>query len=553
MTEDNATKQVNRLSLNWVFTVSLLCIFLVFLFVSGLAYYRLVSVNQILENIAQNETPKILLFDKISTEATSLVFYTEQLAQAKNPPSLRIAQSAATSQLNSVGALIGRGDFPETVLVEFSAINAEIMELIQLVKDKINIESEVQQTEQSMYASFSDFLSESITSDSSNVDLKKTEWGVSFSNLIALSSQVMNTNRIHEINRTKELIANKFEILNSELAKKLPADKKPLANALSRLFKLYVLSGKGLIAQRIMQLRVDGRTRGRGEFTKKLVSDFSRSVGFQTQQLNGQIIRETERTNEFVSQQIHVVGLSTLLALLLLAVIGLILRIRVIERLTLLNQLVLGHLDVDKNEIKLQGNDEITDIAHTFKRFTRTIEQQKQALSVLAMSDGLTGIANRRAFDEELDRQITVAKRLHHPLSVLLIDIDFFKLYNDKYGHIQGDEALKSVAKVLKESLNRNIDFVARYGGEEFVCILPNTDINGAIQVAKRFGTAIANLQIEHKYSDAAPYITVSSGSATLQASELNLHSHADVLVKADKALYQAKEAGRNQARAYSE
>lgn len=553
MTETSSTKQVNRLSLTWVFTVSLIFIFLVFLFVSGLAYYRLLNVNKILENIAQSETPKILLFDKISNDATSLVFYTEQLAQAKNPPSLRIAESGALQQLGFVAELIVQDEFPQSIHMEFNAINSEIKELIQLVDYKIKIEVQIKQTERLLYDSFAKFRSDGIEDTIGQKKLKNTEWGQSFSDLIALSSQIMSISRIHEISRINEIIVKEFNNLNNQLSTKLDTGLKPKAGAFSRLFRLYVLSGKGLIKQRNLQLRVDGRTRGRGEFTKQLVSDFSRSIRFRTQQLNSQILSETERTNNFVSQQIHIVGLSTLLALLLLAVIGMILKSRVIERLTLLNQMVLGHLDVDKNEIRVHGNDEITDIAHTFKRFTLTIEQQKKALSVLAMSDGLTGIANRRSFDEELDRQIKAAKRLNHPLSVLLIDIDFFKLYNDKYGHIQGDEALINVATVLRDSLNRNIDFVARYGGEEFVCILPNTDTNGALKVAKRLRESIKDLNILHQYSSIASHITISSGSATLKPEELNHHSHADILVKADKALYQAKEAGRDQSTFYSD
>lgn len=553
MTYTSSAKQVNRLSLTWVFTVSLVCIFFVFLFVSGLAYYRLLNVNEILENIAQNDTPKILLFDEISNEATALIFYTEQLANAKNPPSLRIAEAGAKQQLNIVKELIAVDEFPQSIRVEFNVIRAELIELIQLVDYKINVESQIKLSEQLLYASFTKFREDGEHHSSEKEKLKNTNWGQSFSNLITLSSQIMSISRIHEISRLNEIISKEFEILNTDLMAKLPVDKRPAAKAFNRLFRLYIMSGRGLIKQRNLQLRIDGRTRGRGEFTKRLVSDFSRFVNFQTQQLNGQIISETERTNKFVSQQIHLVGLSTLLALLLLAVIGMILKLRVIERLTLLNQLVLGHLDVNKNEIKLQGNDEITDIAHTFKRFTRTIEQQKKALSVLAMSDGLTGIANRRAFDEELDRQITVARRLNHPLSILLIDIDFFKLYNDKYGHIQGDEALMNVANVLKDSLNRNIDFVARYGGEEFVCILPNTDADGALKVANRLRQSINSLNVFHEYSSIASHITISSGSATLKPEDINHHSHADILVKADKALYQAKGAGRNQSLVYSD
>lgn len=134
--------------------------------------------------------------------------------------------------------------------------------------------------------------------------------------------------------------------------------------------------------------------------------------------------------------------------------------------------------------------------------FTRSVERDVEnkrllnELTQLASGDQLTNLYNRRFFEYEIDKQTTQAKRYNIPFSVILIDIDYFKRYNDALGHLQGDECLKIVAKVLNASLLRGADSVSRYGGEEFVVILPNTDIDGAILVAERIQSNMAKMVI---------------------------------------------------------
>ncbi len=157
--------------------------------------------------------------------------------------------------------------------------------------------------------------------------------------------------------------------------------------------------------------------------------------------------------------------------------------------------------------------------------------------------DGLTGLPNRRAFDELLRQEWRRGARLQSPLSLILLDIDFFKQYNDNYGHLAGDECLRQVGRALA-TVGRSIDFVGRYGGEEFICVLPHTDLSGAIRVAERLKEAVTQLEITHAHSRAADYITISLGVAT----EIP-HDSADPMAlveKADQMLYRAKDAGRN-------
>lgn len=177
----------------------------------------------------------------------------------------------------------------------------------------------------------------------------------------------------------------------------------------------------------------------------------------------------------------------------------------------------------------------------------RDITQQKEAqttLQRLATKDGLTGIANRRCFDEALATEWHRAQRDKTSIALLLIDVDHFKRYNDTYGHQKGDECLKNVANALQEKVFRPSDLVARYGGEEFVILIPNIDLAGARMVADRIQQHVYGLSIPHVASEIDGQVSVSIGvAATIPT--LNLTAE-QLLAAADDALYAAKHAGRN-------
>jgi diguanylate cyclase (GGDEF)-like protein/PAS domain S-box-containing protein len=167
-----------------------------------------------------------------------------------------------------------------------------------------------------------------------------------------------------------------------------------------------------------------------------------------------------------------------------------------------------------------------------------------EKLERLSLCDGLTGINNRRSFDEYLDKEWKRSYREGSPLSLILIDIDYFKNYNDTHGHQEGDSCLKKVAKELENLIMRPGDMVARYGGEEFGVILPNTDEKGAEYIAEILRTGIRSLKIRNEQSEADDFITISLGVTTTIPQE---HSSVYELIgKADSALYMAKQQGRN-------
>lgn len=177
----------------------------------------------------------------------------------------------------------------------------------------------------------------------------------------------------------------------------------------------------------------------------------------------------------------------------------------------------------------------------------RDITERKTAensLIRLSSTDGLTGIANRRIFDETIEKEWNRALRSKDPFAIVMIDIDHFKLYNDNYGHQQGDICLKEVAKTLQRCISRSTDLLARYGGEEFVAILPMTDTEGARQFAETMRTAVEAMALPHQYSETAQHVTVSIGLGVVKPARGA--SPSEIIQLADKALYEAKHSGRN-------
>ena len=232
--------------------------------------------------------------------------------------------------------------------------------------------------------------------------------------------------------------------------------------------------------------------------------------------------------------------------------------------------MIIGHLMLESNSIHKQSVFDmiVTQFFHSFSlkmlpwslafviggallvNLIGYIMQMQSKLRNFSYIDGLTGIANRRHFQEKLDQLWRHEARASEPLSLIMCDIDNFKAYNDTYGHQKGDECLQLVAHTLSETLKRPLDIVARYGGEEFVVILPDTTLNGASSIAEDMRERVESLGIIHDKSKIAKVVTISLGVATITPSQ---NSHYDALIlAADQALYRAKEEGRNRVKVAS-
>ncbi len=189
----------------------------------------------------------------------------------------------------------------------------------------------------------------------------------------------------------------------------------------------------------------------------------------------------------------------------------------------------------------LPYKDELNDLSHSINRMLALIRKQVGMLETIALTDPLTQIANRRAFDERLEVEMSLHKRNQTPLSLLIVDVDFFKRYNDLYGHPAGDDILKALGKLLSEVACRPSDLPARIGGEEFAVILPSTNLEGATHVAEMLARKLGELKMPHEDSPISGLITLCIGVTTAQDEEIS-----SFVQRADKAMYNAKQTGRD-------
>lgn len=204
-----------------------------------------------------------------------------------------------------------------------------------------------------------------------------------------------------------------------------------------------------------------------------------------------------------------------------------------------------GEIYPQETTINAIRNDrgEIVQYCGVFRDITEQYKLE-QTLRMLSATDGLTGLANRRSFDETIQREWRRAQRVGYPLAIILADIDNFKKFNDAYGHLEGDECLKKVGATLKHALHRAGDLAARYGGEEFIFLMPMTKASEAIQIAETMRRSVEALKIPHETSDTCGFVTLSMGAAAM-VPQSDISSQG-LITMADKAMYQAKREGKN-------
>ncbi|MCK8818001.1 PleD family two-component system response regulator [Natroniella sulfidigena] len=221
--------------------------------------------------------------------------------------------------------------------------------------------------------------------------------------------------------------------------------------------------------------------------------------------------------------------------------------IQKVELLARVNSVLRLRKEIKKRKKRERELEEKTQL---LEKLNQEIEDANKKLEKMASSDGLTGLANRRLFDNKLEEEWKRARRQAASLALIMIDIDYFKEYNDTYGHQAGDECLQKIAHKFEELVLRPADLVARYGGEEFAVILPETGLYGAIKVAERIRVGIEDLKLPHRRSGVSEYVTVSAGVAAVKPER---EKGAEELIEAaDDALYLAKEEGRNRVKAES-
>ncbi|MBF0219065.1 MAG: diguanylate cyclase [Gammaproteobacteria bacterium] len=255
---------------------------------------------------------------------------------------------------------------------------------------------------------------------------------------------------------------------------------------------------------------------------------------------------------DLLTRSIHRSDLIIALLLLITNIVSVLLAIWLLNRLIFrpLREIVSLLIKVKEGDYSVhfapRGVCEFEQLTDTLNQMLAQIHQRNQQLESLSVTDALTGIANRRCFDQTLEQEWLRARREQYPLSVALLDIDFFKLYNDHYGHQQGDSCLIKVATLIAAQARRPNDMVARYGGEEFVMVFSGTDSQQAAEIALRVVSEVNRANFPHEKSSIGKRVTVSIGVATVIPGQHPSSQSSDLVESADRALYHAKHEGRN-------
>jgi diguanylate cyclase (GGDEF)-like protein len=531
-------------------TSALVVILVLFILLSSLAFYRLIGLEGILANITDTKLPRVALSGQLLAQANSLNTSAEMLSKATSRASQRVAEQELADKIDKINQLSFQRINDESLVMQLDVIRIELEDFSTLIKHKLLVEDQLRQMQEELYLLHDDVLALPITTDlNPSATIDEGLWRLNFSHVIASAGQGLSKNKLQEVRQIFNIIKQKQKQLE-EQTQKLSSEVLPRSKYFTTQLSLMLNEDKGLLSLKVKQLRLAGRTIGRAIFLHNLIGDYAGLVEIAANEIEHAVFADTQLATQRAKNQTRIFGIILVIAVIFVATTIFIIQKQVISRLVVLNLLVKDKLAGNEHSRNLTGNDEISDIADTFNMFARTIEEQKKALKHLSLSDGLTGIANRRALDERLLYEIQLSVRKKWPVSILLMDVDFFKAYNDGHGHTSGDKCLQVIAKTISQSMLRKSDFVARYGGEEFICVLPDTDEEGALEIAERINEKMAEMKVPHGLSSASPYISLSIGIAT--SSSIRLISPEDLIKNADMALYKAKDAGRNRIEMYT-
>ena len=533
-----------RYSLAKIIMGSFLTIAGLFLLVVVLFSSRLQSFQSLLSHITEESFPEMNYSNTVHNQVNELLYFSSHLVGANTRVGLRITKEKIDSKIESIKKQIINHDNNANQLNQLQVISSELDNLHGLVRQKRERQEHINIDQNKLY-----LLHEAVFKLLQNLPARvdkssfTADWILTYSEVITLTSNGLIKQRLQEVRQTLLLVQGKIDLLRKKIIN-LPIKNQPIAISLTNQLQTLLLNENGLLLLKIEQLRIIGRVVGRDNFVKNLIDDFSRETEFRSYQINTLLVDETRAIVIHGKRDVKWISLISLFIFIMLIVVIAFIQKWFVRRIVVLNKTVMARLYGRQEKIDVGGNDEISDIANAFDFFAGQVEQQKHSLETLSLTDGLTGLANRRALDKRLEYDLNTAKRHAWSEAVMLMDIDFFKKYNDTYGHIAGDACLKVISHALSRNLNRSIDFVARYGGEEFIFLLPNTDLAGAQKVANAIIRQIAILQIEHKTSEVASFVTLSIGITILTPPEKRTIKR--LLEDADHALYEAKSNGRN-------
>jgi len=519
-----------------LFTYAQLGIVALFIIVVLFSTVRLTELGKILADLTNSTIPKISYAASLNTQIQNLATLTSILASSQNSPAQQLARQTIDSSLVRINeSMLNDATDRQYLPTQLATLTKEINELDGLVKQRIIFQRLLNDKKDELNTNLQRlFASIRLIENSNEIENMLVE-------VLLLSVKISEQNRLHEI-RQIELALNSLTMTLKNKLVERKLDNTILIKPLERL----LFGTEGLINQKVQSLRIDGRTRGRDNFVRNLIADVASNLQYQAYVVNKESMEDAKKVNELAAQYSKLTIISGVFAVFLTLGIIYYLHQRIVLRLVSLSSQVSVASKTPDAVINIDGNDEIARLADTFSLYLERVKEQESALLNMTLTDPLTGIPNRRAFERKLSETIELAMRNKWAVTVILIDVDYFKLYNDHYGHAGGDACLRLVASELNKTLLRQSDFCGRFGGEEFICILPNTGAEAANVICETLRYAIEELKIPHVKSTINDYVTISLGASTLTFNHNSDLTKEILILEADKALYQAKAQGRN-------
>ena len=528
-----------RIPLIRFFGLGLSSILVIFLLISWLTFSKLLTLESTLKDISTNTIPEIVLSGELFNEASKLLEFTVLLANADSDAAKRLAEQELNTYIKDIKNLSSKKLNDSFLERQLEVINLELLEFSDLIWERATLSDKLVTKRDNVSKIFSTIFNEaksaSITQNSQVI------WAAEVPELMIKVNQAVNASRMQDVRRLFEGVKFQLDMLSKGNG---PQSLSSRNQALIRQIQFLLFSPEGLESLVISHLQLTGRVIGRESFMRNLIEDFSRLLEISMSKAKLDIFHQVDASVKSSQKQTETIGGILVIAILFMVAILFFIQQRVLKRLRHINSIVQHKVQGKSSLLEIKGNDEITDLADTFNEFAETIEKQKAKLKIMSMTDDLTQIANRRSLDIRLQHDFELSVRQKSCLAVLLMDIDYFKRYNDNYGHGAGDECLKTVAKTLSESFQRESDFIARFGGEEFIAVLPNTDLGGAEKIAKQIFQQLHKANLPHDHSAVSDRITISMGISVSTPSQI-LPPEV-MLKKADNALYAAKHAGKN-------
>ncbi|MDT0593551.1 diguanylate cyclase [Glaciecola petra] len=520
-----------------LFTYAQLIILILFTIVTIFAVYRLSNLGYTLENLANESMPNIAKAASFTNRIQSLSTLTSILTGSTSNPARQLAKQKVDKSIQLVNqSLLGTSDANSYLTRQLATLTQEINELDTLVEQRILQEHMLLKSREKFTYEFSKLF------QSINTNIADNKLENKLLDILLLAMQIDQQTRMHALRQIESELAKKLKNAIDGVASSQINTKASLTD-----IQTHLIGNDGLVTQKIQFLKIVGRTRGRDSFVRNLIANVSSNLDYQNQLTNQSTLQAANKANDSATEYANITVIVGLFSFLLTLGIIYFLYKKIVSRLISLAQQVEMASEHNSTEIHINGNDEISQLAERFSLYLARMKEQESALLNMTLTDPLTAIPNRRAFEAQLKETMAIARRNEWWVSLFLVDIDFFKDYNDHYGHSEGDACLRLVANEIHKIMARNTDFCARFGGEEFVCILPNTNPNGAKLKAEAVRKAIMSLSIPHAKSAIGDTLTVSIGSGSFLFTQHDNWMSDIIFEQTDKALYKAKRNGRNQ------